>query len=196
MRGDRFAYFLNVMHYCIWLHAISYSNFMHKLVFGSIRLLPGICVQGIVRRDFMLIWQCVNSNYMSFKYDKKKGLYIGWAKYKFDYIYSCYPGFLSFVILGLIYKNYGAVNHVIAMTTLLVTIVICYIPAYKAVFADNRYLKYFKEFETKGKKWHKKWKRITIVFCFGGFAIVIFRVAILFDIMIGLENFRFPILGH
>ena len=152
MRGDRFAYFLNVMHYCIWLHAISYSNFMHKLVFGSIRLLPGICVQGIVRRDFMLIWQCVNSNYMSLSMIKRRGFYIGWAKYKFDYIYSCYPGFLSFVILGLIYKNYGAVNHVIAMTTLLVTIVICYIPAYKAVFADNRYLKYFKRIRNKRKE--------------------------------------------
>ncbi len=196
MRGDRFAYFLNVMHYCIWLHAISYSNFMHKLVFGSIRLFARyMCSRNCQERLYAYMAMREQQLY-EFKYDKKKGLYIGWAKYKFDYIYSCYPGFLSFVILGLIYKNYGAVNHVIAMTTLLVTIVICYIPAYKAVFADNRYLKYFKEFETKGKKWHKKWKRITIVFCFGGFAIVIFGVAILFDIMIGLENFRFPILGH
>ncbi len=38
MNFNEFAYFLNAVHYCIWLHEIWIGNFIHKLVFGSIRL--------------------------------------------------------------------------------------------------------------------------------------------------------------
>ena len=37
----------------------------------------------------------------------------------------------------------------------------------KAVFKKKRYLEYFKEFEKKDEKWHKKWKRLTNVFLLG-----------------------------
>lgn len=196
MVEDRFAYCLNAVYYGIWLHAISYGNFIHKLVYGSIRLFARyMCSRNCQERLYAYLAMREQQLY-EFKHDKKKGFYIGWVKYKFGYIYSSYSGFLSLMIWGLIYINYGMVNQVITTTVLLIPIVICYIPAYKAVFADNRYLKYFKEFETKGEKWHKKWKRITVVFCFGGFAIVIFGVAILFYMMIGWENIRSPFSSH
>ncbi len=134
MRGDRFAYFLNVMHYCIWLHAISYSNFMHKLVFGSIRLFARyMCSRNCQERLYAYLAMREQQLY-EFKYDKKKGLYIGWANHKFGYIYSCYPGFLSFVILGLMHSSYGKLSFVIAMLMIFIPIGIGYIPAYKAVF--------------------------------------------------------------
>jgi len=197
MRDDRFEYFLNAVHYCIWLHEIWIGNFIHKLVFGSIRLFAKyMCSRNCQERLYAYLAMREQQLY-EFKYDKKKGLYIGWAKYKFDYIYSCYPGFLSFVILGLIYKNYGAVNHVIAMTTLLVTIVICYIPAYKAVFADNRYLKYFKQFEKEDNRWHKKWTLITWIFCVGGIVIEIFGIITMMAIVVGgYNNIDLPFLPH
>ena len=42
-----------------------------------------------------------------------------------------------------------------------------YIPVYKAVFSNNRYLEYFKEFEKENRAWHRKWARITTAFCIG-----------------------------
>ncbi len=196
MRGDRFAYFLNVMHYCIWLHAISYSNFMHKLVFGSIRLFARyMCSRNCQERLYAYMAMREQQLY-EFKYDKKKGLYIGWANHKFGYIYSCYPGFLSFVILGLMHSSYGKLSFVIAMLMIFIPIGIGYIPAYKAVFFNDRYLVYFKKFEKESKEWHRKWKRITWAFCIGAVIISMCGIAVMLEIIIGMENIHFPFLPH
>ena len=196
MRGDRFAYFLNVMHYCIWLHAISYSNFMHKLVFGSIRLFARyMCSRNCQERLYAYLAMREQQLY-EFKYDKKKGLYIGWANRKFGYIYSCYPGFLSFVILGLMHSSYGKLSFVIAMLMIFIPIGIGYIPAYKAVFFNDRYLVYFKKFEKESKEWHRKWKRITWAFCIGAVIISMCGIAVMLEIIIGMENIHFPFLPH
>ncbi len=196
MRGGRFAYFLNVMHYCIWLHAISYSNFMHKLVFGSIRLFARyMCSRNCQERLYAYLAMREQQLY-EFKYDKKKGLYIGWANHKFGYIYSCYPGFLSFVILGLMHSSYGKLSFVIAMLMIFIPIGIGYIPAYKAVFFNDRYLVYFKKFEKESKEWHRKWKRITWAFCIGAVIISMCGIAVMLEIIIGMENIHFPFLPH
>ncbi len=184
------------MHYCIWLHAISYSNFMHKLVFGSIRLFARyMCSRNCQERLYAYLAMREQQLY-EFKYDKKKGLYIGWANHKFGYIYSCYPGFLSFVILGLMHSSYGKLSFVIAMLMIFIPIGIGYIPAYKAVFFNDRYLVYFKKFEKESKEWHRKWKRITWAFCIGAVIISMCGIAVMLEIIIGMENIHFPFLPH
>ena len=40
------------------------------------------------------------------------------------------------------------------------------------VFSNYKYLEYFKLFEENDEQWHKKWNRITTVFCIG--AIILF----------------------
>lgn len=62
-------------------------------------------------------------------------------------------------------------NELYFLLIFLFPIGICYIPAYKAVFTDDKYLKYFKKYEKEDKIWHKKWKIITIIFCIGGIII-------------------------
>ena len=196
MVEDRFAYFLNAVHYFIWLHEIWIGNFIHKLVFGSIRLFARyMCSRNCQERLYAYMAMREQQLY-EFKYDKKKGLYIGWAKYKFDYIYSCYPGFLSFVILGLMHSSYGKLSFVIAMLMIFIPIGIGYIPAYKAVFFNDRYLVYFKKFEKESKEWHRKWKRITWAFCIGAVIISMCGIAVMLEIIIGMENIHFPFLPH
>ncbi len=51
-----------------------------------------------------------------------------------------------------------------------------YIPAYKAVFSKDKYLKYFKEFEKKDINWHRKWICITILFCIGAIIMTIIGI--------------------
>ena len=58
-------------------------------------------------------------------------------------------------------------SKLVVLIILAFPIAICYIPAYKAVFSKDKYLKYFKQFEKKDASWHKKWKWITIAFCVG-----------------------------
>ncbi len=196
MVEDRFAYFLNAVHYCIWLHEIWIGNFIHKLVFGSIRLFARyMCSRNCQERLYAYLAMREQQLY-EFKYDKKKGLYIGWANHKFGYIYSCYPGFLSFVILGLMHSSYGKLSFVIAMLMIFIPIGIGYIPAYKAVFFNDRYLVYFKKFEKESKEWHRKWKRITWAFCIGAVIISMCGIAVMLEIIIGMENIHFPFLPH
>ncbi len=38
---------------------------------------------------------------------------------------------------------------------------------YKAVFSNDKYLEYFKQFEKKDEHWHKIWKWRTKAFIFG-----------------------------
>lgn len=196
MNFNEFAYFLNAVHYCIWLHEIWIGNFIHKLVFGSIRLFAKyMCSRNCQERLYAYLAMREQQLY-EFKYDKKKGLYIGWANHKFGYIYSCYPGFLSFVILGLMHSSYGKLSFVIAMLMIFIPIGIGYIPAYKAVFFNDRYLVYFKKFEKESKEWHRKWKRITWAFCIGAVIISMCGIAVMLEIIIGMENIHFPFLPH
>lgn len=72
---------------------------------------------------------------------------------------------------------FGGVNLIVAMAIIALPIGLCYIPAYRAVFSKDRYLKYFKQFEKEDEQCHKKWKRITWVFCIGS---VVFAIGGIF----------------
>ena len=69
------------------------------------------------------------------------------------------------------------INEIIAIAIIALPVGLCYIPAYKAVFSNDRYLKYFKQFEKEDAKWHKKWKQITWGFCIGS---VVFTIGGIF----------------
>ena len=74
---------------------------------------------------------------------------------------------------------------------------VSYIPAYKAVFTDSRYLKYFKQFEKEDNRWHKKWTLITWIFCVGGIVIEIFGIITMMAIVVGgYNNIDLPFLPH
>ena len=194
MRENGFAYFLNAVHYCIWLHEVWLGNFVHKIVYGSVRnFAKYMCSRNWKERLDAYLAKREQQMY-NFNMDKKTGIYISLAKYEFGYIYSCYPGFFSFVMLGLMHSHYGELSFVIAILTILIPIEIGYIPAYKAVFLNDRYLKYFKEFEKEGKEWHRRWARITWVFCIGAVIVSLCGIAVMLEIMIGLKNIDFPFL--
>ena len=73
--------------------------------------------------------------------------------------YCIYLG--AFILLGIPDGMFGGVNEIIAIAIIALPVGLCYIPAYKAVLSNDRYLKYFKQFEKEDAKWHKKWKQIT-----------------------------------
>ena len=91
----------------------------------------------------------------------------------------------------------AVINPTLFIIISIIPIVVSYIPAYKAVFTDSRYLKYFKQFEKEDNRWHKKWTLITWIFCVGGIVIEIFGIITMMAIVVGgYNNIDLPFLPH
>ena len=86
-----------------------------------------------------------------------------------------------------IFKAGGDMHNITTLILLALPVVLGYIPAYKAVFTNDRYLKYFKQFEKEDERWHRKWKRITLVFEIGSIVSSFLGIGPAFFIAIGLE---------
>ena len=176
MESNKFAYFLNAVHYCIY---IGEKWSMKKVDNGVLRIMYYLAVlfsfenfynkKVDERKRDKALW-----NYM---YGKNVGVSIGLAHHWFGYFYSGYFMFLSFVLLGIPDGIFGGVNLIVATAIIALPIALGYIPAYRAVFSKDRYLNYFKQFEKEDEQWHKKWKRITWVFCIGS---VVFTIGGIF----------------
>ena len=163
-----YTYILNAIYYCMWLQQINFSKIIYNLLyifFSKILFLLPTTLKNRFEYNTKYRAQKVDKFYR----DKKTGFCIAETNHWFGYEYSSYPCFISFVLSGLVYKyvNIGD-NPVVLLLILAIPMGICYIPAYKAVFSNDRYLKYFKEFEKEDEQWHKKWNRITILFRIGG----------------------------
>ena len=163
----KFEYFLNAIHYCLYLEEKWSTRIIEKCV---LRLFHGLSIlfnfESFYQRK--MEERLKNRDLQELMYGKTWGESIGFANHWFGYIYSGYPGFLSFTLLGAVDEMCN--HHLNAITVILILLIpigLCYIPAYRAVFTKDRYLKYFKQFEKEDEHWHKRWKRITIVFCIG-----------------------------
>ena len=164
---NRFEYFLNAVHYCLWVADVKHGDFAEKVVNTLLSPIPKYLFTKEYKKkcdDRLLKVQKIHDKLF---YDKESGYHIGWANHWFGFFYSGYSLFLSFVLLGIPDGLYGGVNEIIALVIIALPIGLCYIPAYRAVFSKDRYLKYIKQFEKKDASWYKKWKWITIAFCVG-----------------------------
>ena len=92
------------------------------------------------------------------------------------------------------FRVFGLISPIIFGIILISPIWLFYIPANKVVFSDDRYLKYFKEFEKMDKSWHRKWVMITWAFCVGGILAFFGGIIALFAIAIGWSNVHLPFL--
>ncbi len=109
------------------------------------------------------------------------------AKYIFRYTHASYPGFIAFVILGIV-MGYDSIPISVPLIILIIAIPIglsC-IPMHRWIYSDNKYAKYFVQFEKEDALWHKKWKRNAIAFCIGGFMANILGIIAAFVIAIHL----------
>ena len=88
--------------------------------------------------------------------------------------------------MGFIFKAGGDLHNIVNLILVAIPVELGYIPAYRAVFANNRYLQYFKQFEKEDEQWHRKWKRITLAFEIGSIVAIILGVGAAFFILIVL----------
>ena len=164
---NKYVYFLNAIHYCIWLNDMKFGDFMGKVADTIFSPVQKNLFTEKFRKKYNERKAKQQSEIDNFFYNKRNGYHIGWAHHWYGYFYSGYPAFFSFILVDMADKHFGNLNTIMFALLFALPIVVCYIPAYKAVFTKDRYLKYFKQFEKKDEHWHKKWRWITVAFCMG-----------------------------
>ena len=172
MKSNKYEYFLNAIHYTLWRNQLALGGMMKK----------------IVHKLISPIFPCPDDDTPERKKvdklfnDPKNGTRIGWANHWFGYLYSGYPIFLSYILLGIANQKYGKLDTLVVAILMATPIGLCYIPAYKAVFSNDRYLKFFKQFKKKDEHWHRKWKWITFVFSIGALTITFLGISVAYTI--------------
>ena len=183
MNKHKFEYFLNAVHYCMWLFERKFGFFIGKIVDFFLAPIPKFLFTKNMKKRYYDNMRKSQPQLDDLFYGKKSGFSIGLAHHNFGAFYSIYPCIFSFVIEGLYIKFNGEMNTFVILVIFAIPVGICYIPAYKAVFSNDKYLKYFKLFEKEDEHWHKKWKRITTAFILGAIASIIFGVYLCFTIL-------------
>lgn len=174
--NKKFEFFLNAVHYCIYLGEIWSMKKVDNCVLRIMYYLSVLfSFENFYNKKVDERTKCKDLWY--YMYGKEGGISINSAHHWFGFFYSGYSIFLSFVLLGIPDGMFGGVNEIIAIAIIALPVGLCYIPAYKAVLSNDRYLKYFKQFEKEDAKWHKKWKQITWGFCIGS---VVFTIGGIF----------------
>lgn len=172
--NKKFEYYLNAIHYSLWLSEIRFQNRMNKIVDVLYSPIEKYLYTKKLKKKLEEQQAEIQEAQYNFFYNKKTGWNVAWAHHWFGYFYSGYASILSFVLLGMAFGIWGDdVNQIEMFVIVMLPIGLAYIPAYRAVFTNDRYLKYFRQFEKEDEQWHKKWKRRTIAFCVGSVAVII-----------------------
>ena len=95
---DKFEYFLNAIHYCIWLNDRAFGDFMGKIVDVILSPIPKYLFTKAYRKKCEERLVKEQKNIDKFFYDREIGYHIGWANHWFGYFYSGYPCLLSFIL--------------------------------------------------------------------------------------------------
>ena len=170
----KFEYFLNAVHYCIFLSQLRLNAFFDKYVELPFARMLEFFMSEKGKRRFRLNQQRSKKELDDFFCSKEAGFCIGLAHHLFGYFSSSYWLSFSFTFCGL-YKFFtGEFAHGITTAILMgFPIAIGYIPIYKAVYKDDRYLNFYKKYEKEDKVWRRKWKWITVAYCVGGIIVAV-----------------------
>ncbi len=181
---NRFEYFLNAIHYCIWLYEIKFGESAGRIVDVLFAPVPKYLFTKAYKEKYYERLPKEHKKANHFFHDWENGFYTQSAKHSFTFFYSWYPASFSFLLAGFAFREWGMLNNVVKIIILAIPIGLGYIPVYRAMFINNRYLKYFKQFEQEDEQWHKKWKRRTLVFCIGSVVATILGICSIFLIAI------------
>lgn len=175
MNWQKFEYFLNAVHYCIWRRLIAQQIFIRDKITALFSYISKFLLREKPREGNDHISE-ENKKLEDFYCNKKNGFCISWAHHWMGYIYSCYPCFISFILAALMIRIFDDFNLGVIIAVIL-PIAIGYIPVKRALYKNDCYLKYFKEFEKEDDGWHKKWSRITTAFCLGAVVMTVAGIA-------------------
>ncbi|EFI70802.1 MULTISPECIES: hypothetical protein [Segatella] len=184
MNYSRFEYILNAIHYCIWRGDIKSGIVIDKVIHALLSPIPKYLFTKEYKKKYHERLPREKKLLDKYLYDKENGFYIGRANSTFGFLYTGYPGLFSFILGGLWYRFFEYKYPLLNAILFGIPIGIGYIPAYRAVFTKDKYLKYHKKFKKKDASWHKKWKWITIAFFIGSWIMLAIGVAAMWGILL------------
>lgn len=170
---DKFVYFLNAVHYCIYLEEVTTNKKIEKAVNHFLLVMATFLFPRQMRIRLQEQRYRNNIKRTEYLYGNEYGLSIGMAHHLFGAFYSCLPAFISWICLGVADRQVESLPAWLVLIVLTIPISIGYIPMHMAVFHNDRYIVYFKKYEKEDEGWHKKWKRITLAFCVFSIAMMV-----------------------
>ena len=190
INSSKFEYSLNAILYCLWLYEKKSGEIFDKIIDILFFPIYKYLFTKKFKKKFHEQMKKEKSAIDNFYNNAETGFYINWSIYSFGYFYSGYPASVPFLLIGFLVGKYDGLSDITTIIILAIPIALCYIPAYRAVFTKDRYLKYFKHFKKEDERWHKKWKRIALAFCIGSAAIDLLCVGAAFAIAIAVAEAR------
>lgn len=184
MENNKFEYSLNAIHYSIWLNEKKNGDFIGRIINKLFSFVAKCLFTKEYRNKYNKLRSENQKEIDDFFYDKENGFHIGWAHHWYSYFYSGYSLFFSFIFGALALRASDDHSTFLSLVFFIMPVGLCYIPAYMAVFFKDKYLKYFKQFEKKDKRWHMKWKWITVAFCVGSVITMFLGICAAFAIVI------------
>jgi len=156
MNWNKFEYFLNAVHYCMWLNQKRFQRFVHKIVFAFLSLISKYIFTSEYREKL------------------HKRQHIGLAEWNiyttrhwFGFLCAGYSACISFILLGLGNRLFGHLSLIVVLFLIFGPIGFCYLCVNKAIYDKNHYMRYFRKFEREDEKWLRKWSGITTLFYLG-----------------------------
>ena len=107
-----FDYFLNAIHYCLWHIDRDLGDYIEKIVNLFLSPIPKLFFTKEYKKKCKDRLAKSQNDYNSFFYDKKNGYHIGWAHHWFGFFYSAYPGFFSWIVIGIADRTFGELNKI------------------------------------------------------------------------------------
>ena len=175
MTGITFKYFLNAIFYCIWIKSERFDSWfetwIERLIAPIVNFIPKYLYQKKLKKKYYRNKVLNKKRMDDFRHNRKHGTHMESAKDLFGKFFTGYFLFATLMFYScLILCDLSNVFITIGISIIFLRL--CYIPINKMVFSNYKYLEYFKLFEKNDEQWHKKWNRITTVFCIS--AIILF----------------------
>ena len=107
MYKQKFEYFLNAVHYCMWLFERKSQDIINRTFLSIISPIPKYLLSSKYKERFYRYQTQRMTELDKFFNDKKSGYNIGWANHWFGFFYSSYTGIIILSLLGLILRKFG-----------------------------------------------------------------------------------------
>lgn len=161
--NKKIVYFLNVIFYFIYLEEVK----TNKIIESTANVFATLVIRFLRFRGIYKHKVHSNRKIKEYVYGANSSLSTCVANWLFAGFYSCYSTFISWICIGIANCKYDIDKNSICLLFFIVPCIICYIPAYCAVFAKDKYLKYFKKFMKNSDQWHHRWKWVAVAYCIG-----------------------------
>lgn len=186
MLNGKIKYFMNALCYGLWLQSLDRSKMMKQLVFWLLSPIPKYFMTEKCRQKFYMRQQQKMNENENFLFDEKDGFYIQRVYNSFNFHLFWYAMFISSILCGLYVRIFDRISYLVFCILFVTPCLLIYAAAESAVFSNNQYLRFFKQFKKKDERWQKKWQNMASLYCVGAW--IVFAIGIFIFSLIAMPG--------